>query len=557
MGPIGPVAGNDPGVLGDSHFDDDGYAAIAAAVERAEEMPSPPDDAQLARELLNDTGNARRLMARHGLDLSWVEEWGWGAWDGHRWRFDDGDARAQIKAHETAEAIFDEAAAMSDFEEPEPQKPEGERKGASGEALAAWLKWERWDKRRKRHWASVADVRDFALASGNRGRAESMLATAAPYLRRRHDEFDTEAMALNVANGTLRLDQERIALYPPRRSDRATKCATVAYDPDADCPKWRRFMSEIFPDQPDMAVMVQCWLGYCLTGSIAEQRAVILEGQGSNGKSVMMNVVAALLGDYTTTTPVETFLHQDRSKSGSGPSPDIARLVGVRIVRTSEPEPGSRLSESTLKQYTGGEKMVARRLHKDFFEFKPQGKLTMSVNVRPVIVGKDHGIKRRLLVVPFSRIFTKEEIAEANAARGCALEADLMSEGPGILNWLLDGFRLWRERGLQPPAAVVSATEAYFAEMDPIGQFVREACITIPDGLGVTATDREKSIDLFAAYKRWCDANNEEPKNNTAFGRRLNDLGIKSAKIGGIGYRAGVSLRSEWRAPVGPGERDQ
>lgn len=540
---------------------DDGYAAVAAAIDRAEELPAPADDGALARELLNDVGNARRLIARHGLDLAYVEEWGWGAWDGHRWRFDDGDARAMVKAHHTGEAIFDEAAAMPAFDDPEPDHPGKQPVTATADEIAAYavkLKaWQTWDKRRKRHWSTVADVKDFALQSGNRGRSESMLATAAPYLRRRHDEFDDAPLALNVANGTLRLDEAAIGLYAPRRGDRATKCATVAYDPEAACPKWGRFLSEIFPNQIDSALMMQRWLGYCLTGLITEQRAVILEGAGSNGKSVLMNVVANILGDYATTTPVETFLHQDRGKSGSGPSPDIARLVGARIVRTSEPEPGSRLSESTIKQYTGGEKMVARRLHKDFFEFRPTGKLTMSVNVRPVIVGKDHGIKRRLLVLPFGRIFSKEEIAAADAARGCPLEDDLMTEAPGILNWMLDGYRLWREDGLQPPPGVVAATDAYFAEMDPIGQFVREACMTINDGLGVAADDKEKAVDLFAAYKRWCDANNEEPKNNTAFGRRLNDLAIKSAKIGGIGYRTGVSLRPDWRMAAGSsGERE-
>jgi putative DNA primase/helicase len=271
----------------------------------------------------------------------------------------------------------------------------------------------------------------------------------------------------------------------------------------------------------------------------------------------MMNVVSALLGDYATTTPVETFLHNDRGKSGSGPSPDIARLVGVRIVRTSEPEPGSRLSESTLKQYTGGEKMVARRLHRDFFEFTPAGKLTMSVNVRPVIVGKDHGIKRRLHVVPFKRIFSKDEILALDQARGQPLHDYLMAEGSGILNWLLDGYRMWREDGLGVPEAVKAQTEAYFAEMDPIGQFVREACLTIADGAGVTEKDQEQATDLYAAYKRWCDSNNEEPKNNTAFGRRLNDLGIRSAKRGGIGYRMAVKLRPEWRpVPEGPSYGD-
>lgn len=534
----------------------DGYRDIAAAFERAEERPAPPEDAKLARELLNDTGNARRLIARHGLDLVHVEEWGWGAWDGQRWRFDDGDSRAFIRAIETAEAIFDEAEALPDFEDDEPPKPATHKQaaGISAEDLEAWRRWEIWDKRRKRILATKMELKEFALQSGNRGKAENMLATAAPYLRRRHDEFDDAPYVLNVANGCLRLDGEQVALFDPRRSDRVTKCATVAFDPNAECPRWRQFIDDIFPKQTDVQVFVQKWLGYCLTGSIAEQRAVIFEGAGSNGKSVLMNVVSALLGDYATTTPVETFLHNDRGKSGSGPSPDIARLVGVRIVRTSEPEPGSRLSESVLKQYTGGEKMVARRLHKDFFEFTPAGKLTMSVNIRPVIVGKDHGIKRRLLVVPFRRIFTKDEILELDQARGMPLHDWLMAEGPGILNWLLDGFRLWREDGLAEPELVRQQTEAYFAEMDPIGQFVREACLTIADGAGVGEASMEKAVDLYAAYKRWCDGNNEEPKNNTAFGRRLNDLGIRSAKVGGVGFRTGVSLRPDWRAAAAAGK---
>lgn len=523
----------------------DGFQAVAAAIDRAQEIPAPPSNAELAQELQNDTGNARRLIARHGADLVYVNEWGWGAWDGARWRFDDGDARALIKAHETAEAIFDEADALPDFDDREPIKPETPKAQCQGPALAQWAAWEKWEKRRKRRLADKLELQDFALSSGNKGKSEAMLATAAPYLRRQHSEFDRAEFALNVANGTLRLDGEQVRLFPASRTDNATKCAAVTFDPEADCPRWRQFVGEVLA--PEVALMVQRWLGYCLTGSIAEQRAVILEGQGSNGKSVLMNVVATLLGDYATTTPVETFLHTDRGRTGSGPSPDIARLVGARLVRTSEPEPGSRLSESVLKQYTGGEMMVTRRLHKEFFEFRPQGKLTMSVNIRPVIVGKDHGIKRRLLIVPFARVFSKDEIAKADAERGKGLEPYLLEEGPGILNWLLDGFRLWREDGLQPPEAVTTATEGYFAEMDPIGCFVREACQTIADGQGVTNDDKESAVELYAVYKRWCDANNEEPKQMNGFGRRLSDLGIGKYKANGVGYRTGLRLRDDWK----------
>lgn len=542
-----PGAGQGPGFGGYEGWDE--YRAIVAAVDRAEELPTPPEDSALAGELLSDLGNGRRLMARYGSDLVYVEEWGWGAWDGRCWRFDDGEARAQICAHRTAEAIFDEAAALPRHVEAEPAKPEVAKKDAVGEAAAAWARWDAWYRRRKRAIATVEELRDHALASTNTGKAAAMLTAAAPYLRRKHDDFDAEVFALNVANGTLRLDGARPALYAPRRGDWSTKAAPVVYDPEARCPEWERFLAEVFPERPGMVGLVQRWLGYCLTGSLAEQKAVILEGQGANGKSTMMNVVAELLGDYVQTVPVETFLHQERGKSGSGPSPDIARMVGARLVRTSEPEPGSRLSESTLKQYTGGERMVARKLHKDFFEFTPRGKLTLSVNVRPVIVGKDHGIKRRLLVLPFPRIFTREEIEARNAAR--PLHEVLVGESSGILNWLIEGFRLWRESGLEVPAEATQATEGYFAEMDPVGQFVREACEVTADGTGVTAASLEKASDLFAAYKRWCDAVNEEPRTQTAFGRRLNDLGIRSEKRSGVGFRSGVRLREDW-APRGP-----
>lgn len=523
--------------------------AILDAVDSAEERPAPPDDSELARELLNDLGNARRLIARFGRDLSFVQEWGWGGWDGQRWRFDDGDHRALKRAHETAEAIFEEAAALPDFLEPEPDKSTNK---------AAWEKWER---RRKWHRATETDLKDFALASGNAGAAGAMLRSAAPYLAEKTDAFDRDPFRLNVANGTLHFDGARVRLYPWRWSDRMTKSATAVYDPEADCPKWQQFMGDIFPNADATALLVQKWLGYCLTGSIEEQKMVIFEGPGSNGKSTMMTVVAEILGDYACTTPVETFLHNDR-KSGSGPSPDIARLPGARLVRTSEPEVGSRLSESVIKQWTGGEKMTTRELHKAFFEFKPTGKVVMSVNQRPVIVGKDHGIKRRILVIPFTRIFTRAERAARVAAIDPevvknrpdeAIEADLLEEASGILNWLLDGYRLWRDDGgLTTPEAVTAATDAYFAEMDPIGQFIRECCKSVSDGEGVTADAREKAALLYQVYKKWCDQASEDPKNQTSFGRRLSDMGIKGKKSHGVGYRMGISIRNEWLPEATP-----
>jgi putative DNA primase/helicase len=468
------------------------------------------------------------------------------------WDFENGEYLALQKSHSTAEGIFDEAAALEhSWDDPEPERPSSrqeieamppgpERADAEAKARA----WTAWDRRRKRHHASVEELQNFGLDSSNSGRCRAMLTTAAPYLTRRVDEWDANPWRLTVANGSLHLDG-RVALYPHSRRDLSTRIAAVEFDDSADCPKWRRFVSEVFQDKPEVAVFVQKWLGYSLTGDMSEQAFCVWEGRGANGKSTMLDVVSRLLGDYASTAQIETFLHTDR-KQGAAPSPDVARLAGARLIRSSEPDPGSRLSESVLKQWTGGETVAARHLHQEFFEFRPHGKIIISCNVRPVIVGKDHGIRRRLHVVKFSRVFTEAERRERLAeCGGLSLVEDLLSEGPGILNWLLDGYRLWRERGLEPPAEVVENTADYFREMDPIGQFARDCLQTAADGVG--EAERERSKDLFDAYKRWCEAVNEDPKSQTAFGRRMQDLGLRSVKIGGVGYRAGVRLRQEWK----------
>ena len=329
-------------------------------------------------------------------------------------------------------------------------------------------------------------------------------------------------------------------LKPHNRHDRITRLCDVRYNPDATCPKWEQFMREC---QPDRAVreFVQQWLGYSLSGSILEQRIAIFEGQGSNGKSTAIDVVAALMGSYACTAPIETWLYNDR-KSGSGPSPDLARLPGVRLVRTSEPEAGVRLSESVIKQWTGGEKIITRRLNRDFFEFKPVGKLTMSLNVKPSIVGKDFGIRRRILMVPFRQTFAKQQ--------GRDFTGELLAEREGIFNWLLEGWQLYHEDGLAIPAAIAAATDAYFAQNDHIAQFVLEACeMRIAPAAELEAEHFYASgTEIYGGYKKWCEESNIEPRKQTQFGLRLNDMGFEMKRIGVARrkYRLGIKLRMEY-----------
>ncbi len=469
-------------------------AAVAAA-----EPPGAPDDSALAKYELNDLGNARRLLARFGSEIAYTDERGWLSWDGKCWSDRDGAAFALKCAHKTADALFLEADVSS---------LGGDRKKA---------------------------MRKFAVKSGNHGSCMAMLAQAAAYCRRVSDDFDADPYKFNAENGTLLLGGRDIKLKAHDRYDRITRLAGVAYDPDAPCPRWRRFIDEAMPDVPTQ-IFLQRWLGYCLSGSILEQNMAIFEGQGSNGKSTVIDVVASIMGSYAATAPIETWLYNDR-KSGSGPSPDLARLPGVRLVRTSEPEAGVRLSESVIKQWTGGERIITRRLNRDFFEFKPVGKLTMSLNVKPSIVGKDFGIRRRILMVPFRQTFKRQP--------GRDFTAELLAERSGILNWLLDGWRLYREDGLRVPAAVEAATEAYFAENDPIGQFVIEACET-RNAAAATEDFCTSASDLYGGYKKWCEQNNEEPKKQTPFGRRLNDLGHEKMKSNGTIKRKVIKLKWEY-----------
>lgn len=469
-------------------------------------MPPAPDDAALARLPRNDTGNARRLIARHGHEMAWVKGIGWVVWDGKRWSAEDGEERALECAQATMDAIRDEADMLPEAPEP------GEKTSAS------------------------AKHRAFASASGNSGKVEGALKMARPKLARKHDAFDARPWHFNVANGTLRLDQG-VRLYPHRGSDLLTRISPVAYDPEADCPKFLKFLDVILPDK-ETRIWVQKWLGYSLTGDISEQCIAIFQGGGSNGKSTLMETISAVLGDYIGEVQIASFLHQDMKK-GSEASPDMVRLRGSRLIRTSEPEQGARLSESEIKRWTGGEKVSARELHQKFIDFKPSGKITMSCNPLPVVVGKDHGTRRRVRLVKFRHKF-------ADVVDGRKIEYApifVREEGAGVLNWLLDGFRMWFEDGLNMPAQIKLDTDEYFTEQDPIGTFAKDVLCEADE----SEERRIQAATLYAMYEEWSKRHGEEPKKHASFGRRLKEIGIPKKQFKGRMFYVGQSVREDWR----------
>ncbi len=490
---------------------------IAEAIERAAPLePLPPNDRELADLPRNDYGNGRRLIARHGRDLLHVDERGWYVWDGRRFAAQPAkEAPDAVRlAHATAAAIKAEARALKDDRPPAEDPQE-------------------WGQKH------VDPHLKFAVASGNAGRINAMLASAAPYVRVRPDHLDPDGYALNVANGTIDLappSRKRASAGKPAAADdsdpvrfraahdraaRMTHLAPVAYDPEAGAPAWDKFLARVQPEA-ELRAFLQRLAGYCLTGDTSEQVMALMHGKGANGKTTFIETVAAALGDYAVTLPIATFLQNDR-RSGGEATPDLVRLPGARLVRTAEPERGARLSESLIKSTTGADVISARPLFAGMFDFLPTFKLVISANERPRISGQDEGIWRRVLLVPWDVVIPRAE-------RDPHLKAARAAELPGVVNWMLDGYRMWRERELAPPAAVLAATETYRTESDPIGEFVR-VCIEAAPGATI------KARDLYHCYVVWAKANAIDPRSATAFGLRLADRGFVKVKAGTVLYQ--------------------
>ncbi|GHV09906.1 hypothetical protein FACS189485_22810 [Spirochaetia bacterium] len=218
-------------------------------------------------------------------------------------------------------------------------------------------------------------------------------------------------------------------------------------------------------------------------------------------------------------------------RNGDQISNDIARLRGTRFVTTTEAEEGRRLSEPLIKQITGNDALTARFLYGEYFDFIPTFKIFMATNHKPMVRGTDHGIWRRIKLIPFTTTIAPEK-------QDKHLEEKLLEEGPGILNWLLEGARRWCAEGLVMPKAVSNATEEYRSEMDVLGSFIKECCV---QGPGTSVRARE----LFRAYQEWCEENNEHACSERFLSVRLKELGIERSRTAEARYWTGIMLRAK------------
>jgi putative DNA primase/helicase len=435
----------------------------------------------------SDAYNAQQLVRAHGVNLRYCAPWrSWLTWSGRHWQRDTVGLVIRWQ-RETVQALG-------------AQLP-----GLDVDATKALL--------------------GHIKSSLNTSRLEAAVKQAYTWegVSIDHSSLDSSPWLLNCSNGTL--DLRTGTLRPHDRADLLTKCLDIPYEADATCEAWDTFLWRIMggSQRPDNAHMMsaedlakrheadvrahalvaflQRAIGYTLTGSTQEQCLFILHGVTKTGKSTFLATLRNLLGPYGQQADMESFMHKDRAEVRN----DLADLAGARFVCALEAQEGRRLAESLIKQMTGGSDVLkARFLYEEHFTFKPQFKIFLGTNHKPVIKDTDDAIWERLRLVPFT-----VQIPEAE--RDPDLEERLRDELPGILAWAVQGCLAWqRHKGLQAPSAVKKATKDYREEMDTLGAFLQECCVVL-DSATV------KSTKLANAYQHWCKETTSPNLSNSGF----------------------------------------
>jgi putative DNA primase/helicase len=321
------------------------------------------------------------------------------------------------------------------------------------------------------------------------------------------DYWDADAWLLGTPDGTVELRTGQ--LRESSQHDGITKSTSAAPD-DSGCPRWQRFLAETTGDDSELIRFLQQWCGYSLTGITREHALVFVYGPGGNGKSVFLNIVTRILQGYAATAAMDTFTASNADKHPT----DLAMLRGARLVTASETEDGRPWAESRIKQMTGGDRISARFMRQDFFEFTPQFKLTIIGNHKPVLRNVDEAARRRFLIVPFEH---KPEKPDRE------LEEKLMAEAPGILQWMIEGCLDWQANGLVKPASVLAATEEYFSDQDLFEHWLAEECDCEPGNNYKRAT----SSGLFKSWKEFALSAGHPPGTRQSFGDQMSRHGFR------------------------------
>jgi putative DNA primase/helicase len=420
---------------------------------------------------------ALAFTRRYHRDWRYVAAWGrWLVWDGLRWRTED-----TLAATDLIRSVCRQTAVRAD-------NPKVAAKLASAGTVSGVERLARADRR---HAATT-------------------------------DEWDADPWLLNTPGGVVDLKTGR--QRPHERADRMTKITTATAK--GECPQWASFLSDITGGDTDLQSYLQRMVGYCLTGVTSAHALFFLYGTGANGKSVFANVVATILGDYASTAPMDTFVET----RGDRHPTDLAGLRGARFVSAIETEQGRRWNESKVKAITGGDKISARFMRQDFFEYTPQFKPVIVGNHKPAIRNIDEAMKRRMHLIPFTVTIPPEK-------RDGRLTEKLLAERDGILAWAVAGCLAWQREGLNPPACVQAATDEYFEAEDAVGQWIDERCL-------LANTHREGVSELFSDWREWAERAGEYVGSVKRFSELMTTRKLEKCRLtGGARGITGIALR--------------
>jgi len=473
-------------------MNDDAYrAAVQTAAQELDSRRLGPRGRRSAGDggAGPDGTRARHVadLTEDGLALALVEQWpysrwvdAWGRWmlfDGRCWRED-----STLTVYDRVRAVCREMAAMMRSDDV---------------------------ARRLRKGSTIAAVE--RLAKADRAYAGTV------------DQWDADPWVLNTPGGVVDLRTGEVRNHEPE--DYATKITAIA--PGGDCPLWLRVLDDITGGDADLMAFLQRLAGYALTGSTREHALAFLYGTGANGKGTFLNTLRGVLDGYATVAPIEAFTEAATDRHPT----ELAMLRGARLVVAQETESGRRWAESRLKAITGGDPIAARFMRQDFFEYVPTFKLMIAGNHKPNLRNVDEAIRRRLLLVPFTVTIPAER-------RDPDLAEKLRAEWPGILAWAIAGCRAYLERRLDPPAAVLNATRAYFAAEDTFAAWVEDCCDRGP-------SKWERPRVLFQSWQAWADANGYAAGNQKAFAAAMEAHGFEAGKDGHHGgrYWRGIAVR--------------
>jgi putative DNA primase/helicase len=544
-----------------------------AAAEK--DTPADPAVVEFCAELdHSDTDNGRRLQLHFGHDLVVVAEEKskeplFGVWTGTHWDIANGRPRAVAIAQKLGDRIADEALcirptekqqALLDRAEEALKIPEEDRSPPERRLVVAATKV------MEVHAKAVKRRLDHAVSSKNVARLNAMLACIAPHIMRKPDDFNADKWTVAVKNATLTFRRvmakkanprhksvEETPDAPPfieyckefhldvidghRREDLITSVVPIRYDPKAKCPGWDAFIDSKLPD-PEVRKLVQVSSGLGMLG-VTVQFLFFHYGNGANGKSVYMETLCRMMGEAAVTLPATSIIGEGGSSGGA--SPDIVRLYGKRLLRVKELPEGEPLRENLVKELTGGEGITARNLFSGYMDFEPKFIAMMSGNGYPKITGTDDGIWRRMAVIHWPRQIAVEDRREFQE-----VVASFAPEYPGILNWLIEGVKIYLKEGLVIPDAVRQATQDYRDDMDRTAAFVARCIRKDPDAAPVAGKD------LYQAYCDFTIDQGGKPMNITAFGREMGKKFEKDRDSGIVFYR-GITLVNV-PAARGPGD---